>query len=422
MKRLILVLIILAAAGAWYADRQGWIKLPYVGQGATTSPGTGPANGPRGPRAEPPVPVLAVAVRAEDVPVSIDAVGTVQPLNTVIVRSQVDGRLLELGFADGQMVKKGDLLARIEARTYQAQYDQALAKKAQDEAQLANAKIDLERYSRLAETNFGSRQQADTQKAIVAQLQALTQIDQAAIDNARTILDYATILAPIDGRTGLRAIDVGNIIRASDSAGLVSITQMQPIGALFNLPQQQLRALNLAMARGSVRAQALEADNLSVIEDGRIEVFDNQVDATTGTIKVKASFKNEAAALWPGQFVNIRLYVDVLKGVKVVPTSAVQRGPNGPFVYVVREDATVKKTDVVVGRQDEALSVIESGVELAQKVVMTGFARISDGAKVNAVTPEEDKANQPKENPDAQSRRRQRRGDLGPSIGQALPG
>jgi multidrug efflux system membrane fusion protein len=422
MKRLILVLIILAAAGAWYADRQGWIKLPYVGQGATTSPGTGPANGPRGPRAEPPVPVLAVAVRAEDVPVSIDAVGTVQPLNTVIVRSQVDGRLLELGFADGQMVKKGDLLARIEARTYQAQYDQALAKKAQDEAQLANAKIDLERYSRLAETNFGSRQQADTQKAIVAQLQALTQIDQAAIDNARTILDYATILAPIDGRTGLRAIDVGNIIRASDSAGLVSITQMQPIGALFNLPQQQLRALNLAMARGSVRAQALEADNLSVIEDGRIEVFDNQVDATTGTIKVKASFKNEAAALWPGQFVNIRLYVDVLIGVKVVPTSAVQRGPNGPFVYVVREDATVKKTDVVVGRQDEALSVIESGVELAQKVVMTGFARISDGAKVNAVTPEEDKANQPKENPDAQSRRRQRRGDLGPSIGQALPG
>ena len=197
---------------------------------------------------------------------------------------------------------------------------------------------------------------------------------------------------------------------------------MQPIGALFNLPQQQLRALNLAMARGSVRAQALEADNLSVIEDGRIEVFDNQVDATTGTIKVKASFKNEAAALWPGQFVNIRLYVDVLIGVKVVPTSAVQRGPNGPFVYVVREDATVKKTDVVVGRQDEALSVIESGVELAQKVVMTGFARISDGAKVNAVTPEEDKANQPKENPDAQSRRRQRRGDLGPSIGQALPG
>jgi multidrug efflux system membrane fusion protein len=422
MKRLILVLIILAAAGAWYADRQGWIKLPYVGQGATPSPGTGPANGPRGPRAEPPVPVLAVAVRAEDVPVSIDAVGTVQPLNTVIVRSQVDGRLLELGFADGQMVKKGDLLARIEARTYQAQYDQALAKKAQDEAQLANAKIDLERYSRLAETNFGSRQQADTQKAIVAQLQALTQIDQAAIDNARTILDYATILAPIDGRTGLRSIDVGNIVRASDSAGLVTITQMQPIGALFNLPQQQLRALNLAMARGSVRAQALEADNLSVIEDGRIEVFDNQVDATTGTIKVKASFKNEAAALWPGQFVNIRLYVDVLKGVKVVPTSAVQRGPSGPFVYVVREDATVKKTDVFVGRQDEALSVIESGVELSQKVVTTGFARISDGAKVNAVTPEEDKANQPKENPDAQTRRRQRRGDLGPSIGQALPG
>ena len=422
MKRLFLVLILLAAFGAWYADRQGWIKLPFISQFTASRPNGGPGNGAGGSRAEPPVPVLAVAVRAEDVPVSLDAVGTVQSLNSVVVRSQVEGRLLELGFVDGQTVKKGDLLARIDARTYQAQYDQAVAKKAQDEAQLANAKIDLERYARLAETNFGSRQQADTQKAIVAQLQALTQVDQAAIDNARTILDYATILAPIDGRTGLRNVDVGNIIRSSDAAGLVTITQMQPIGALFNLPQQQLRALNAAMARGIVRAQALEADNTTLIEEGRIEVFDNQVDATTGTIKVKASFKNETNHLWPGQFVNIRLFVDVLKGAKVVPTSAVQRGPTGPFVYVVREDATVKKTDVVVGRQDEAISVIESGVELAQMVVTTGFARISDGAKVNALTPEEDKANQPKEPAEPQQRRRQRRGDLAQPAGKALPG
>ncbi len=422
MKRLLLVFIILAAAGAWYADRIGWIKVPFLGQLTASRPGPGSGNGPGGTRSEPPVPVLAVAVRAQDVPVSIDAVGTVQSLNSVVVRSQVEGRLLELGFVDGQTVKKGDLLARIEARTYQAQYDQAVAKKAQDEAQLANAKIDLERYTRLAETNFGSRQQADTQKAIVAQLQALVQIDQAAIDNARTILDYATIRAPIDGRTGLRTVDVGNIIRSSDSAGLVTITQMQPIGALFNLPQQQLRGLNMAMARGFVRAQALEADNVSVIEEGRIEVFDNQVDTTTGTIKVKASFKNEADHLWPGQFVNIRIFVDVLKNVKVVPTSAVQRGPTGPFVYVVRDDSTVKKTDVSVGRQDEALSVIEGGVELDQMVVTTGFARISDGAKVSALTPEQDKANQPKETPETQQRRRQRRGDLGPADVKAMPG
>ncbi len=422
MKRLLLVFIILAAAGAWYADRIGWIKVPFLGQLTASRPGPGSGNGPGGTRSEPPVPVLAVAVRAQDVPVSIDAVGTVQSLNSVVVRSQVEGRLLELGFVDGQTVKKGDLLARIEARTYQAQYDQAVAKKAQDEAQLANAKIDLERYTRLAETNFGSRQQADTQKAIVAQLQALVQIDQAAIDNARTILDYATIRAPIDGRTGLRTVDVGNIIRSSDSAGLVTITQMQPIGALFNLPQQQLRGLNMAMARGFVRAQALEADNVSVIEEGRIEVFDNQVDTTTGTIKVKASFKNEADHLWPGQFVNIRIFVDVLKNVKVVPTSAVQRGPTGPFVYVVRDDSTVKKTDVSVGRQDEALSVIEGGVELDQMVVTTGFARISDGAKVSALTPEQDKANQPKETPETQQRRRQRRGDLGPADVKVMPG
>jgi multidrug efflux system membrane fusion protein len=422
MKRLLLVFIILAAAGAWYADRIGWIKVPFLGQLTASRPGPGSGNGPGGTRSEPPVPVLAVAVRAQDVPVSIDAVGTVQSLNSVVVRSQVEGRLLELGFVDGQTVKKGDLLARIEARTYQAQYDQAVAKKAQDEAQLANAKIDLERYTRLAETNFGSRQQADTQKAIVAQLQALVQIDQAAIDNARTILDYATIRAPIDGRTGLRTVDVGNIIRSSDSAGLVTITQMQPIGALFNLPQQQLRGLNMAMARGFVRAQALEADNVSVIEEGRIEVFDNQVDTTTGTIKVKASFKNEADHLWPGQFVNIRIFVDVLKNVKVVPTSAVQRGPTGPFVYVVRDDSTVKKTDVSVGRQDEALSVIEGGVELDQMVVTTGFARISDGAKVSALTPEQDKANQPKETPETQQRRRQRRGDLRSADVKVMPG
>ena len=217
-----------------------------------------PAAGSRGVRGanDGPLPVLAVRAERTDVPVELDGIGTVQALNTVTIRPQVDGRLISLHFKDGDTVKAGDILAKIDPKTYQAALDQALAKKAQDEAQLANARRDLERYTNLARTEYATQQQADTQRSVVAQLVAQVDADQAAIDNAKAILDYTTIRAPIDGRTGLRLVDQGNLLRASDQTGLVTIAQVQPIAVIFNLPQQQLRALNQAMARGEVRTTA----------------------------------------------------------------------------------------------------------------------------------------------------------------------
>jgi multidrug efflux system membrane fusion protein len=335
---------------------------------------------------EGPVSVLAEPARVADVPVVLEAVGTAQALNTVTVRSQVDGRLLELAFREGQDVKRGDVLARIDPTIYRAQYDQAAAKKAQNEANLANARLDLERYATLARTNAGSKKQEDTQRAAVAGLEAQVQADQGAIDSAKAYLDYTTIVAPIDGRIGFRAVDQGNLIRAGDSTGIATITQLKPISVLFNLPQQNLRAVNAAAQRRPLVVEALEADNKTVIDTGKLEVVDNQVDQTTGTVKLKASFPNADLPLWPGSFVNVRLTVDVMAGMTVVPTAAVQRGPNGAFVYALDEDRAVLKP-VTVGRQTEALAVITAGIAPGDRVVTTGFARLTDGDRVRVADP-----------------------------------
>jgi membrane fusion protein, multidrug efflux system len=336
-------------------------------------------------------------------------------LNTVTVRTQVDGRLMELDFQDGQDVKKGEVLARIDPATYQAQYDQAVAKKAQDEATLANARNDLIRYQKLAQTEAGSKQQADTQKALVAQLEAQVQGDQAAIDNAKATLAYTTIRAPIDGRTGIRLVDQGNILHASDANGIVVITQIQPISVIFNLPQQQLRAVNAAMVKGPVAVNALEADNTTVTDKGTIEVIDNQVDQTTGTIKFKANYPNADLQLWPGQFVNVRVYVDMLRHAVVVPTAAVQRGPNGAYVFVIDDNSTVSLRNVVAGRQNETQAVITSGLEPPERVVTTGFSRLTDGAKVEIATADANAGvSTASDPPTGQRRRRGERGAGGP--------
>ncbi|NBX56280.1 MAG: efflux RND transporter periplasmic adaptor subunit, partial [Betaproteobacteria bacterium] len=280
---------------------------------------------------------------------------------TVTVRPQVDGRLIALLFRDGDVVKAGDVLARIDPTIYQAQYDQALAKKAQDEALLANAKRDLDRYANLARTEYATQQQADTQKTVVAQLTAQVAADQAAIDNAKAVLDYATIRAPISGRTGIRLVDEGNLLRAADATGLVTIAQIQPIALVFNLPQQQLRAVQQAMARGPVPVEARDADNVSVIDKGTLEVIDNQVDQTTGTVKLKARFDNAQQSLWPGQFVNVHMTVDTLKNVVTVPTAAIQRGPNGAFVYVVDAQSAATQKPVTLLRQTESVTAIAQG-------------------------------------------------------------
>jgi multidrug efflux system membrane fusion protein len=331
--------------------------------------------------AEGPVPVLTAPVGRADVPVYLDAVGTVKAFNTVTVSPQVDGKILSVNFKEGEDVKKGDVLARIDPAIYQAQLDQAIAKKAQDEATLANAKLDLERYQRLTLTNAVNKQQADTQVAVVAQNTALVQADQAAIENARTTLGYTTIVAPLDGRTGVRQVDEGNIVRAAASLAIVMITQLKPITVTFNLPQQDLDRVNAAFAKGPLAVDALRSDDNSVIERGKLTVIDNQVDPTTGTVKLKAEFANASLQLWPGQFVNVQLLIDTLQNVVVIPTGAVQRGPNGTFVYVVKDNAAAIRP-VTLQKQDEMQTVVKSGLEPSEAVVTTGFARLTDGAKV----------------------------------------
>jgi multidrug efflux system membrane fusion protein len=387
MKKFLLFLVIVAI-GLGAAQYFGWVKLP-LGGGQVAQTAQRVFGGRRQQQKIDEPPVLTAVARRLDVPVTLDAVGTVQALNTVVVRAQVDGKLIELDFTDGQDVKKGDILARIDPATYQAQYDQAVGKKAQDEAQLANARIDLDRYDKLAVGNYGSKQQADTQRALVAQLDAQVRVDQAAIDNAKAVLGYTTIVAPIDGRTGLRAVDAGNIVHASDSTGIVTITQVQPIAAIFNLPQQQLRAVNAGQALAPLKVQALADDNATVVDSGVVQVVDNLVDSSTGTVRVKAVFPNPGNALWPGQFLNLRLFVDTLKQAVVVPTAAVQRGPNGAFVYVVGDDRKAVMTPVTVGRQDERQAVIAMGLAPPARVITSGFSMITDGA---LVTPTEENA------------------------------
>lgn len=353
------------------------------------------------------VPVLAATPRTEDVPVYLDGVGTVRALYTVTVRAQVDGKLLNVNFTEGQDVKKGDVLAEIDPAIYQAQYDQAVAKKAQDEAQLANARIDLARYQQLAASNAGSKQQADTQKATVAQLEALVRSDQAAIDNAQATLGYTKIVAPLAGRAGLRQIDQGNIIHASDTTGLVVITQLQPIAVQFSLPQQQIVRVNAAFAKGPLVVEVYGNDGKTIVDTGTLKGLDNQVDPTTGTVKLKAEFPNGNYQLWPGQFVSVRLKVETLNQALVIPTSAVQRGPAGTFSYVIGEGDVVHARPITVTQQNEKDAVIAKGLETSERVVTTGFANLADGARVRVGRGDQTIT------PDLAPRKRERGGEKG---------
>jgi multidrug efflux system membrane fusion protein len=273
------------------------------------------------------------------------------------------------------------VLAEIDPAIYKAQLDQATAKKAQDEATLANAKLDLARYQQLALTNAGSKQQADTQKALVDQLDAQVRADQAAIDNAQTTLGYTKVVAPISGRTGLRQVDQGNIVHASDATGIVIITQIKPIAVWFSLPQQQINQVNAAFAKGKLSVDVFGNDGRTVVQNGMLASIDNQVDPTTGTLKFKAQFANADLQLWPGQFANVRLKVDTLQNAIVVPTSSVQRGPVGTYVYVIGANNIASAHPVTVTQQNDMEAVI-AGVTTSDRVVTTGFANLSDGARI----------------------------------------
>jgi membrane fusion protein, multidrug efflux system len=373
VKRLLVILVSILAipgVGLWFAQ---------VDLGASSGTRQG-----RRAAGEEPVPVLVAAARYADVPVTLDAVGTVQALATVTVRPQVDGRLLELKFHEGQDVRQGDVLARIDPTTYQAVLDQAVAKKAQDEAQLANARLDLARYSDLATRSFASRQQLDTQQATVNQLAAQIEGDQAQINNARAYLDYTTIAAPLDGRTGIRMVDEGNLVRAGDPA-IVVITKIMPIAVLFNLPQQHLRRVNAAIAKGQLAVEALDADNRTVIDRGTLDVVDNQVDQATGTVRMKALFPNAERQLWPGQFVNVRLYVGTVQHAVVIPTAAVQRGPDGAYVYTVGVDGKAAQRPVTVTQQDEHEALVAAGLTPPEETITSGFTRLTDGTAVRVM-------------------------------------
>lgn len=340
--------------------------------------------------ADGPVPVLVARAQVEDFPLYLEGVGTAKARNTVTVRPQVDGRILSIHFKEGQDVKRGDVLAKLDPSTYQAQLDQAMAKKALDEAQLANAHRDMERYTKLG-GNIIAQKTIDTQRALVDQLTAQIKLDEAAIAAAKATLDYTTILAPIDGRTGLRLVDEGNLVRASD-AGIVVITELRPISVLFTLPQQQLVQVNTAQAAGALEVLALDSGGRTTLDHGRLQVVDNQVDQATGTVRMKAEFPNANLQLWPGQFVNVRLLIDTLEQVVVVPAPAVQRGPNGTFVYVVQkngEGERVSLRTVTVTQQTETKAVVANGLAGTEQVVTTGFSRLKDGASVSIATPEE---------------------------------
>ncbi len=341
------------------------------------------------------IPVVQAEAIRRDMPIWLDGLGTVQAFQTVTVKTMVDGPLTDVAFKEGQTVHVGDVLARIDPRVYQAALDNAVAKKALDEATLANARLDLARYQKLVVTNYATQQQADTAKATVAQTEAQIRQDQAQIDTAQTQLSYTTITSPLDGKVGIRLVDKGNIVHATDTTGLVVITQLQPISVVFNLPQQSLTQVAAAMATaGSSGPEVMAYEQGSgtgrgkPLDQGTLTVLDNQIDPTTGTIKLKATFPNKAGTLWPGGFVGIRLRVDTVHGATVVPQAAVQRGPRGSFVYVVDPDSTAHRRDVTIGYEDELGSVVTSGIEPGNHVVVDGASRLTDGAKVSIVAPE----------------------------------
>lgn len=342
----------------------------------------GPAAG-----AGQPTPVLVAAARAADVPVYIEGIGTVKPLQTVLIRSQVDGKIQSMPFKEGQDVHRGDLLVQIDPSLYQAQLDQATAKKAQDEATLANARLDLTRYNNLVKTNAVTKQQLDTQRATVAQDEAQVKLDAAAVDSARTTLGYTHITSPIDGRTGLRVVDPGNLVHASDSTGLVTVSQIQPISVIFVVPQQQLTRIIKAKASGALTVYALDNTAQKPIDTGTLDVIDNQIDQTTGTVKLKAVFPNKDLQLWPGGFVTVRLLIETLKQAIVVPVAALQRGPKGPFVFVL-DGKIVHVRQVTPGQQDDKEVVITAGLKPGEQVVTTGFVRLTEGSRVNPAADE----------------------------------
>jgi len=332
-----------------------------------------------------PIVVTVAPAKRADFPIVLQSIGQVQAFNTVLVRARVDGQIMKIAFKEGQMVKQGDLLAQIDSRPFQAALDQAVAKKAQDDATLANAKLDLARYSTLAKQDFATKQQLDTQNALVLQLTATIAADVAAIEAARTQLDYTTIRAPIAGRAGFRLIDEGNLVNAGQQTGIVSIAQLQPISVIFAEPQEYVTRINEQLASGSPEVTVMDADGHK-LATGRLSISDNQVDLPTGTIRLKAVFDNKDNALWPGLAVTTGLQLGVDKGALIVPANAVQHGENGLYVFIIDDNNRAQVRQVKVARQDVNTAVISEGLKEGDRVVTAGQFLLQPGSIVSIDT------------------------------------
>jgi membrane fusion protein, multidrug efflux system len=330
-----------------------------------------------------PIPVTVASVKKADFPVYLNGLGTVQPFRTVTVRSRVDGQIIKVAFKQGRMVNEGDTLVEIDPRPYQAALDQALSKKAQDEANLKNARLNLDRSLSLAKKDYATQQQVDAQQAMVDQLTAQVQGDQAAIDNAQTQLSYTIIKSPLSGRAGFRLVDPGNIVHDSDQNGIVTIVQLQPISVVFTAPEENVPLINKALEEGTaVPVEALSSDGLRTLAQGQLARVNNEVDQASGTIRMKAIFENKDNVLWPGLSVSTRLLVDTIKNATVIPDDAVQRGPNGLYTFVVGDDDKVAVQAITISQSGDGQSVVEQGLTPGQRIVVAGQYRLQIGSVV----------------------------------------
>ncbi len=333
----------------------------------------------------PPVPVVADAVKSGDVPIYLRGIGTVQAYNTDTIRTQVQGQITQVAFKEGQTVHAGDLLAQIDPRPFQAQLDQAVANRERDQAQLINAQANLQRDSQLMARGYATPQAVDLDKANTGQFGAAVKADEAAIEYAQTQLAYTSITSPIDGVTGIRLIDVGNIVHPTDPNGLVVVTQLQPISVIFTLPETQLPQIQQAMAKGPLTVLAYSEDNKMQLDQGTLAVLDNQIVQTSGSARLKADFPNPAHRLWPGELVNIRLLIDTRQNALSVAATAVQQGPQGSYVYVIKPDGTVEDRAVNAAQLGARLAVIDSGLQANEQVVIGGQSRLQPGSSVTVL-------------------------------------
>jgi multidrug efflux system membrane fusion protein len=340
------------------------------------------ARRPTPPSPTPAIPVVAGTVSSHDVPIYLRGVGTVIAYNNVVVRSQITGQITQITFTQGQTVHAGDQLAQIDPRPYQAQVDETTATRDRDQAQLANAQANLDRYTPLEAKGYATSQLVDTQKAQIAQLQATVKSDEALIENANVNLGYTRLTAPIDGVTGIRQVDVGNIIHPTDPAGLVDVTQVQPISVIFTLPEQNFTEIQQQMAKGPLSVLAYSQDEKTQLDQGKLVLIDNQIVQTTGTIRLRADFPNAKRTLWPGELVNARLLIDTRHGGLTISSSAVQQGPDGAYVYAIGSDGSVEMRAVKISQISGGQALVDSGLTANESVVVDGQYKLQPGAHV----------------------------------------